>query len=58
MVVHTFDMVGYKTAPAMASGLTDRIRDIRRLTDLVLEHRPKPGKVRSYKLRAKSPISK
>ncbi len=40
----------------MAVGLTDRIRDIRRLTDLVLEHRLKPGKVGAYKLRAKLPM--
>ena len=45
---------GYKTTPAMAAGLTDRVHDIRWLSDLVTESMPKPGKRGSYKARANS----
>ena len=45
---------GYKTTPAMASGLADRVHDIRWLSDLVSENMPKPGKRGPYKARSNS----
>ena len=44
---------GYKTTPAMAAGLTDRVYDMDWLSDMVSETRPKPGKRGPYKKRSK-----
>ena len=45
---------GYKTTPAMAAGLAERVNDVRWLSDMVNEYMPKPGKRGTYKPRANS----
>lgn len=49
---------GYKTTPAMAAGLADRVYGIDWLVELVNAAQPKPGKRGPYKPRSKSPNSK
>ena len=45
---------GYKTTPAMAAGLTERVHDIQWLSGIVSEHMPKPKKRGPYGPRKKS----
>ncbi len=45
---------GYKTTPAMAAGLTDRVHDMGWLSDLVSERLPQPGKRGPYQPRSNS----
>ena len=45
---------GYRTTPAMAAGLTDRLHDIRWLSEMVTQNMPKPGKRGAYNRRANS----
>ena len=49
---------GYKTTPAMAAGLADRVNGMDWLVELVNAAQPKPSKRGPYKPREKSPISK
>lgn len=42
----------YKTTPAMAAGLTDRVYDMDWLSDLTAEQFPKPGPRGPYKKRS------